>query len=162
KSPTMNTTILLFTRDLRVRDNPALEAACAAGRVVPLFVFDEAVLSGPCASPNRLRFLLDALGALRESLRALGGDLVVRRGEPAEEVARLAGETGARALALADDRSAYARRRLAALADLGLEVSAHPGITVVPPGGLTPANGDHYRVFTPFWRAWTAARHRPV
>ncbi|GAA2454129.1 deoxyribodipyrimidine photo-lyase [Actinomadura vinacea] len=158
----MNTTILLFTRDLRVRDNPALEAACAGGQVVPLFVLDEAILSGPHAPPNRVRFLLDALGALRDSLRALGGDLAVRRGDPAREVARLAAETGARALALADDRSAYARRRLAALGDLGLEVSAHPGITIAPPGGLTPATGDHYRVFTPFWRAWTAARHRPV
>lgn len=27
------------------------------------------------------------------------------------------------------------------------------GLTVVPPGDLTPASGGHYKVFTPYWRA---------
>ncbi|MBX6769737.1 MAG: deoxyribodipyrimidine photo-lyase, partial [Actinomadura rubrobrunea] len=27
---------------------------------------------------------------------------------------------------------------------------------------LVPSNGDHYRVFSPYWRAWEAARWRPV
>ncbi|QKG27042.1 cryptochrome/photolyase family protein [Actinomadura verrucosospora] len=153
---------MLFTRDLRVRDNPALEAACKADRTVPVFVFDDALLSGPFAAPNRVRFLLDALADLRESLRGLGGDLVVRRGDPAAEVARLARQVDATALFLADERSAYGRRRLAALRGLGLEVTALPGVTVVPPGDLVPAGGDHYRVFTPYWRAWEAAGRRPV
>ncbi|XRQ09609.1 cryptochrome/photolyase family protein, partial [Actinomadura welshii] len=153
---------MLFTRDLRVRDNPALAAACAAGRVVPLFVLDRAILDGPFAAPNRVRFLLECLADLRGSLRELGGDLVVAHGDPAAEVARLAEETGADALFLADERSAYGTRRLAGLRRLGLDVSAHPGITVVAPGDLTPASGDHYRVFTPYWRAWEAARWRPL
>ncbi|MFC5745255.1 cryptochrome/photolyase family protein [Actinomadura rugatobispora] len=160
----METSLMLFTRDLRIRDNPALAAACRADRVVPLFVLDDAILDGRFAAPNRVRFLHDSLADLRESLRGLGGDLVVRRGDPAAQVARLAGETGARTVFLADDRSAYATRRLAALRGIapGLEVTACPGVTVVPPGALTPAGGDHYRVFTPYWRAWSAARHRPV
>ncbi|MEV0660389.1 cryptochrome/photolyase family protein [Actinomadura luteofluorescens] len=164
----MDTSLMLFTRDLRVRDNPALAAACEAGRVVPVFVFDDAILDGPFAAPNRVQFLLDSLADLRKSLRDRGGDLVVRRGDPAEEVVRLARETGARSLLLADERSAYAARRLdrvreAVRADgLDLDVSAHPGITVVTPGELTPVSGDHYKVFTPYWRAWEAARWRPA
>ncbi|WP_242909496.1 cryptochrome/photolyase family protein [Actinomadura terrae] len=152
----MSTSILLFTRDLRVHDNPALAAACRAERVVPLFVLDDAIRG----VPNRVRFLLESLAGLRDSLRAAGGDLLVRRGDPAAEVARLARATGADALHLADERSAYGTRRLAALRDLDLAVSAHPGVTVVPPGELTPVSGDHYRVFTPYWRAWDAARWR--
>jgi deoxyribodipyrimidine photolyase len=158
----MDTSILLFTRDLRVRDNPALAAACEAGRTVPLFVFDDAILAGPFAAPNRVRFLLDSLDDLRRSLAERGGDLVVRRGDPAAETGRLARETGARSLHLADERSAYAERRLARLRELGPAVSVHPGITVVPPGELTPATGDHYKVFTPYWRAWEEARWRPA
>ncbi|WP_021596947.1 cryptochrome/photolyase family protein [Actinomadura welshii] len=158
----MDTSIMLFTRDLRVRDNPALAAACRARRVVPLFVFDDRILGGRFAPPNRVRFLLESLADLRESLRELGGDLVLRRGDPVAEVARLARDAGAGALFLADERSAHADRRLAGLRGLGLEVSACPGITVVPPGDLTPASGDHYRVFTPYWRAWEAARPRPL
>ncbi|MEU6041495.1 deoxyribodipyrimidine photo-lyase [Actinomadura sp. NPDC047616] len=158
----MHVSIMLFTRDLRVRDNPALAAACRAERVVPLFVFDDAILNGRFAAPNRVRFLLDCLGDLRESLRGHGGDLVVRRGDPVAHVARIAAETGARAVTLADERSAFGTRRLAALRELRLEVSAHPGVTVVPPGELAPSSGDHYRVFSPYWRAWEAARWRPV
>ncbi|GAA3219083.1 deoxyribodipyrimidine photo-lyase [Actinocorallia longicatena] len=158
----MNTTIMLFTRDLRVHDNPALAAACASGTVVPIFVWDTAILDGPFAVPNRLHFIGEALTDLRASLRARGGDLIVRTGDPATEVGRIAEATGARAVHLADDRSTHARRRLAALRRLPLAVHAHPGTTVVPPGALTPAGGDHYRVFTPYWRAWTAAGRRPI
>lgn len=158
----MSTSIMLFTRDLRVRDNPALAAACEAGRVVPAFVLDRAILDGPFGVPNRVRFLLDSLADLRKSLRELGGDLVVVHGDPVAEVARLAERTHAASLFVADERSAFATRRLAGLRQIGLDISLHPGITVVPPGELTPASGDHYRVFTPYWRAWEAARWRPL
>ncbi|MEV4252724.1 deoxyribodipyrimidine photo-lyase, partial [Spirillospora sp. NPDC049652] len=90
------------------------------------------------------------------------GDLVVRRGDPVAEAARLAREADATELFLADERSAYARRRRAGLEELDLNVTALPGITVVPPGDLIPASGDHYRVFTPYWRAWEATRWRPA
>ncbi|WP_019634745.1 cryptochrome/photolyase family protein [Actinomadura atramentaria] len=150
-----DTAIMLFTRDLRVRDNPALAAARdAAKRVVPLFVFDDALLA---RSPNRTRFLLDCLADL-------GDALVLRRGDPAAEAARLARATGAQAVFLADDVSRTARRRRAALEDAaardGFEVSFHPGLTVVPPGEVTPSGGDHYRVFTPYWRAWEKTAFR--
>jgi deoxyribodipyrimidine photo-lyase len=62
----MDTAIVLFTRDLRVHDNPALAAACAQARqVVPLFVTDPA-LSVP---PNRARFLAESVAVLRDELR---------------------------------------------------------------------------------------------
>nr|WP_243716225.1 deoxyribodipyrimidine photo-lyase [Actinomadura darangshiensis] len=158
----MSTSIMLFTRDLRIHDNPALTAACRAEHVVPVFVFDDAILNGPFAAPNRIRFLLESLADLRASLRDLGADLVVRRGDPVMEVAWLARQTGADRLFLADERSVHGTRRLGRLRELNVEVSAHPGITVVPPGDLTPAGGDHYRVFTPYWRVWNAARWRPI
>ena len=44
------TSVVLFTRDLRVRDHPALSAAAADGPVVPLFVVDpsERLRQEPC------------------------------------------------------------------------------------------------------------------
>jgi deoxyribodipyrimidine photo-lyase len=54
---------MLFTRDLRVRDNPALATACEqANLVVPLFAVDARLMS----APNRARFLADSLADLRE------------------------------------------------------------------------------------------------
>jgi len=154
----VRTTIVLFTRDLRVHDNPALHAACAdADRVVPLFVLDPTVPT----SPNRGRFLAESLADLRSSLRARGGDLVLRRGDPVAEAMRVAAATDARRLVLAADASGFAARRerrfAAAAESTRMELVVCDGVTVVPPGAVRPTSGgDHYRVFTPYWRAWRA------
>ena len=48
----MDTAIVVFTRDLRLHDNPALHQACARARqVVPLFVLDPAI-AAPAAAPT--------------------------------------------------------------------------------------------------------------
>jgi deoxyribodipyrimidine photo-lyase len=157
----MDTAIVLFTRDLRVHDNPALAGACARARqVVPLFVVDPA-LAGP---PNRARFLAESVAALRARLRELGGDLVIRTGDPVAEAIRLATEARAGAVFVAADVSVYAARRERRLA---AECAAHrvalevtPGHQVVPAGELRTGDGGYYRVFTPYWRAWSAATWR--
>jgi deoxyribodipyrimidine photo-lyase len=153
--------VVLFTRDLRVHDHPALaRATTAAERVVPLFVFDEALLGSAFARPNRLKFLLESLHALDGSLRALGGGLVVRWGDVVGEVLTLARSVGARAVFASADVSVYARRRqrrlAAACAEAGMMLGLCPGVTVVGAGELTPAAGDHFRVFTPYWKRWRA------
>ena len=83
-------TIALFTRDLRIRDNPVLAAAQRAGdAVVPLFVLDEAILSSRFNTPNRAHFMAAALAELDDELRAAGGRLVIRRGTLGDEVERV-------------------------------------------------------------------------
>ena len=134
---------------------------------MPLFVLEDRLVTGPLAAPNRVRFLLEALADLRSSLRERGGDLVIRRGDTVTEVIGLARDAGADGVFCADDVSGYAaglRRRLTAAcraARLGLTLC--PGVTVVPPGELRPSGGgDHYRVFTPYLRAWERAARRAV
>jgi deoxyribodipyrimidine photo-lyase len=158
--------VVLFTRDLRVHDQPALAAAVAASeQVVPLFVFDRTVLAR-FGTPNRVAFLLDALSDLDGSLRERGGALVLRRGDVVEETMRVAHEVGAEAVFLSEDVSAYAQsreRRLAAACDEGrLALHVLPGVTAIPPGDLAPAGAACYRVFTPYWRRWQLAPRRAV
>jgi deoxyribodipyrimidine photolyase len=50
----VSTSIVLFNRDLRVGDNPALTAAAKAERTVPLFVLDPALLESRFAALNRV------------------------------------------------------------------------------------------------------------
>jgi deoxyribodipyrimidine photo-lyase len=160
----VRTIVVLFTRDLRVHDNPALHAACsAADRVVPLFVVDPAVPS----SPNRKRFLAQSLADLRESLRGCGGDLIIRKGDPVVQAVKLAKAVDAVAIGLAADASGYAARRQRRLAEAclieGVNLRLFDGVTVVPPGAVRPGGGgDHYKVFTPYWRAWQEVRRRDV
>ncbi len=148
------TAVVLFTRDLRVRDNPVLaEATHAADRVVPMFVLDPRLLR---RSPRRTAFLLESLADLDRSLRELGGRLIVRRGDTVTEVSRVARQVGARSIFLAADVSAYAQRRELELrrALPRLDVRALPGLFVLEPGEIAPVGATHYRVFTPYWRAW--------
>jgi deoxyribodipyrimidine photo-lyase len=161
-SPRLRTALVLFTRDLRVHDNPALDLACrSADHVVPLFVRHDGL---GFAVPNRVKFLDESLADLRASLRARGGDLVLRHGDPVEETLRLAREVGADGLVLARDVSAYAQRRLEKLEqgcqEQRISLRVADSVTVVPPGAVTPAGGGHFKVFTPYWRAWTAQQWR--
>jgi deoxyribodipyrimidine photo-lyase len=79
--------------------------------VVPLFVFDDALLATCADHANRLGFLLDSFADLDKSLRDRGGALVVRRGRWAETVAGVAREAGATDIHLSADVSRFAVRR---------------------------------------------------
>ncbi|NDL55722.1 cryptochrome/photolyase family protein [Phytoactinopolyspora mesophila] len=161
------TVVVLFTRDLRVYDQPVLSRACREYQsVVPLFVVDERIRRSAPASPNRAEFLAAALADLRSSLRTLGADLVIRRGDVIAETLRVVAAVGASAVFVTADVSGYAQARARLLlresAQAGIRVEFGPGVTVVPAGELTPAGGDHYRVFTPYFRAWQQTRWRHV
>ena len=161
----LKTTVVLFTRDLRLHDHPALTAATRqSDRVVPAFVIDRRLIAGRAGGPNRLAFLLESLRDLDRSLRDRGSSLFVRRGDVVTEVMRLARECRAESIFISEDVSGYARDRMRRLRlaceQEGLDLRAFEGVTIVPPGELTPQSGDHYRVFTPYWRAWRAASKR--
>jgi deoxyribodipyrimidine photo-lyase len=159
--------LVLFNRDLRVHDNPALAAAARAERTLPLFVFDERILGSRFAAPNRVAFMREALLDLDELLRRAGGRLLLRRGDPVAEALAVAHEGGAGEIHVSTDHSAYATAREARLAATceaeGIGFRRHPGVTIVPPGAVTPAGGDHFKVFTPYHRAWSdLPRRRPA
>ncbi|CAM9289477.1 unnamed protein product, partial [Hapterophycus canaliculatus] len=79
--------------DLRIHDHDALVAAAGAAGVVPAYVFDDQEL----AAESRLdaAFAYHAVQDLRKSLRGIGSDLVVRSGDVAEEIGKLAEQAGA-------------------------------------------------------------------
>ena len=160
--------VLVFTRDLRVADNPAMCASIAgSSAVVPLFVLDDDVLGGRFAGHvSRLAFLLESLADLDASLRSRGGALIIRRGQWARTVIEIARAAGAGAIHLADDVSGYANARLIQLrqaaASARMTILTHPGVTVVRPGALRPPGRPAYQVFTPYCRQWLAAPRRPI
>ncbi|MBB5122472.1 deoxyribodipyrimidine photolyase [Streptomyces eurocidicus] len=164
----MDAAIALFTADLRLSDNPVLRGAVRAGRrVVPLFVVDEGLAATGFAVPNRAAFLADCLADLDAGLRERGGRLVVRRGDVVEETCRVAAETGAGEVHLAGGVSGFALRReerlRAALEADGRGLRVHDAvITAVAPGAVLPAGRDHFAVFTPYFRRWSAEALRPV
>ena len=162
----MTVSVLVFTRDLRLADNPALTAAARAGAVIPLFVWDQQILGPAAGNASRLGFLLDSLRDLDAGLREAGGALVSRTGPWAKTVIETARSAGASRIHLAADVSGYAAARLESLrlaaAAAGIAVTCHPGVTVVEPAAVRGPGGGAYQVFTPYYRRWLAARWRRV
>ncbi len=158
----MDCAVVLFTRDLRLHDHPALAGALSdADLVVPLFVLDDTLTK---QSANRTAFLLECLRDLDSRLRDRGGALVIARGDPVAETMRIACEHGASAVYMSTDVTPHGRRReaqLGAACDTQrLALHRCPGVTAIPADLLRPQGSDHYRVFTPYWRAWQRAPRR--
>ncbi len=89
--------IVWFRQDLRIHDNEALTTALRmADEVIPIYIFDERVFLGktrfgfPKTGKFRAKFIIESVADLRQSIRRLGSDLLVRVGKPEYIVSELA------------------------------------------------------------------------
>jgi deoxyribodipyrimidine photo-lyase len=146
------TSIWWIRRDLRLTDNRALHASLAAGPVLPVFILDPA-FSG--ASARRKDFLYEGLHVLDKDLRARGSYLVIRSGKPRQMLQELVTETRAGAIFAEEDFTPYARRRDRDVART-LPLQLIGGQTVHHPLALLKVDGNPYRVYTPYAKAWKA------
>lgn len=138
-----------FRRDLRVRDNPALLAA--GSEVLPVFVFDPVLWDA--SSDTRRAYLLASLTSLNESL---GGNLVLRTGDPSTVIPALVKEVNADSVHIAADFGPYGSIRdtnVEKVLDVPLVRTGSP--YAVAPGRVVKSDDTPYRVFTPFYKAWT-------
>ncbi len=143
--------VLWLRRDLRRGDHPALAAAATAGAVVPCFVLDPEFFEP--AGPVRQGWLAATLRALNESY---DGRLCLRWGDPADVIPALARQTGAGQVHVSTETEPGGARRdervRAALGGVRWVETGSP--YAVSPGRVTRREGQGYRVFSAFHRAW--------
>ena len=152
----MNTAVWWVRRDLRLIDNQALAAALTqAESVLPVFILDPELQSTRMVGQKRFAFLLAGLRQLDADMRTRESRLILREGNPRDELAALLAETGAEVIYAEEDYSPYARRRDALVA-ARLPLRLISSLTVHPPATVSKADGTSYMVFTPFSRAWKA------
>ncbi len=98
--PAYDTALFWFRRDLRDEDNAGLHYALVSARKVHCaFVFDRDILDSlPSRRDRRVTFIWESVKALRQALRARGGDLLVLHGRARDEIPALAGRLGAQAV----------------------------------------------------------------
>lgn len=162
----MKTVLHWFRRDLRVTDNTALsEAARRAERVIPVFVLEDALRSGPDVGAGRLAFLLRAVESLRLNLEALGYPLVVRSGKSTDVIPALARELGAEAVFCSKRPEPYAQARdervFHALNGLGIGFETFKDAVAWEEREILTQAGNPFTVFTPYSRAWKARKPAP-
>lgn len=94
----MSRAIIWYRNDLRVNDNEALyKAAQNFDEVLPVFIINRENLTKTDYDSEkigaiRLQFLLESLHNLNKSLKEMGSGLLVRVGDPAEELSKIATE----------------------------------------------------------------------
>jgi deoxyribodipyrimidine photo-lyase len=149
--------LVWFRNDLRIADQPALQAAVARGGVViPVYLHapeEEAPWSPGGASRWWLHQSLRSLGATLESLQSR---LIIRAGNSLEQLQALVKETGASAVfwnrryepvVTARDTAIKAKLRAA-----GLLVESFNGALLHEPWTVQNQSGKPFQVFTPFWK----------
>ncbi|MEU5225491.1 deoxyribodipyrimidine photo-lyase, partial [Streptomyces toyocaensis] len=109
----------------------------------------------------------DCLADLDASRRRRGGRLVLRGGPVAREVGAVAAESGATEVHMAAAVTGFGHRREERLRESlgaqGVVLHVHDTVvTAVAPGRVAPSGSDHYAVFTPYFRRWSAERLREV
>lgn len=158
----MKPVIVWFRQDLRVADQRALLAAASTGApVIPLYILDD-VSPGAWRIGGASRWWLDkSLGALAQSLKALGSRLILRRGEAIGALERIIGETGAEMVtcqaAYEPWASAVETRAHEVLGARGVTLKRFPGAVLKRTETLRTKAGEPFKVYSPFWRALIAA-----
>ncbi len=160
KENTEGPIIVWFRNDLRVADNAALLAASQTEReVICLYVFDDAADVSTRYGGAQRWWLHHSLVALSETLNGMGAELVFRRGEPETIIRQIIAQTNASGVFW---NRRYATRHIerdstlkSELKQTGLDVKTFDGALLHEPTLLKTGSGGPYRVYSPFWRAFS-------
>ncbi|MEY9854340.1 deoxyribodipyrimidine photo-lyase [Leifsonia sp. EB41] len=161
-APDSRPAVVWFRDDLRLADNPALDAAAHTGRpVICVFVWDD---RSPGLRPpgGAARWWLHhSLASLDADLRERGSRLVVLRGAAEPTIAALLADVDAAAV-FWNRRYGGPERRIdtavkTAARAAGIEAESFGASLLFEPWTIRTGSGTPFSVFTPFWRACRSA-----
>jgi deoxyribodipyrimidine photo-lyase len=151
--------IFWFRRDLRLHDNRGLAAALCSGRpVLPLFIFDPAILNELESVDARIPFIYAALEAMQQKLVAAGSSLLVLYATPEAAFKKLLEEYTIEAVFVNHDYEPYARMREASVAALleaaGVSFHSFKDQVLFEKSEVVKDDGTAYLVYTPYYKKW--------
>lgn len=151
----MNAVIFWFRKDLRIADHPALNAALASGsRVFCVVTADQ--IGAPFEGLAEIR-----KNSLRSSWshlsKSLDGRLSILKSP--NELLRFAKRIGAQKIYVSEVFDTNGLAELAAvekdLSQSGIRLELGAGNYAIAPGTVKKGDGTPYRVYTPFFNAWS-------
>ena len=145
--------IMWFRSDLRLDDNPALRAACQAGRLLPIYILEDDDAQEEAMGAASRVFLHHALGDLNKSLE---GQLRCFTGKAEEIISQLCDDLPITEVHWNRAYEPWRMKRDAKLKDnlaqQNITCASHKANLLWEPWEVTKADGTPYRVFTPFYR----------
>ena len=154
----MNPSLVWFRNDLRLDDNPALQAAIDRGSpVIPVFILSKTDEGSWKSGEASEWWLHQSLASLDASLRSLGSRLILRKGPSATVLHELLRELGADAVFWNRRYEPAVRETDTKVRDslqqAGITTSDFNSQLIFEPWDIATKEGRPYQVFTPFWRA---------
>ncbi|MBL4537091.1 MAG: deoxyribodipyrimidine photo-lyase [Oceanicaulis sp.] len=157
--------IVWFRQDLRLADNPALQAAAATGApVLPVYILDDDAPGAWKPGGASRWWLHHSLTSLARDIEQLGGRLIFQKGPAQSCLEALIEDVGADAVFWNRQYEPWARKRdeaiKSALKTADVKARSFNGSLIVEPWDIATKAGAPYKVFTPFWRSLKAG-HAP-
>ncbi|WP_310558804.1 deoxyribodipyrimidine photo-lyase [Flavobacterium sp.] len=152
-------TFFWFRRDLRIEDNVGLFHALESKyQVIPLFIFDEAILDNLPKNDARVGFIHDSLSKIDTRLKELGSSLLVKKGKTLEVWKQLLQEFDVKEVFYNKDYEPYAIKRDLVISEL-LEANntksfSYKDQVIFEENEITKADGLSYTVYTPYKNKW--------
>lgn len=163
---TQDPVLVWFRDDLRLGDNPALQAAAKTGRpVVALYVLDEDSAGLRDLGGATRWWLAGSLRALKSALAKGQVPLILRRGPAARVVPEVARTAGCQTV-MFNHRAGRAEAKIdeevvARLRAGGCEVEQHLAHLLHAPGSVRTKSGGMPRTFSAFMRSATQNHPQP-
>lgn len=151
-------------RDLRLHDHAALSAALEDGETALVFVFDPHILDKlKNKEDRRVTFIYQSLQEIEAELQKRGSSLIVKYGNPEEEIPKLAQSLKAKAVYCNRDYEPYAKERdgkvSKILKKLNIEFHQFKDSVFFEKDEVLTGSGTVYKVFTPFKNKWLEKFH---
>ena len=151
--------LMWFRRDLRLTDNATLyQALSGHEKVIPVFIFDETILSQLPKNDRRLTFIDESLTELADKIAAQGGRLQIYYGNPIELIPQLALHFNVGVVYAGEDYEPNARKRDAQVAQVLAEQQRQLQLikdqVVFAKDEVLSQKGTPLTVFTPYKNAW--------
>ncbi len=144
--------IVWLRRDLRLSDQPAFHSAAEAGPLIPVYVLDDDAPGSHVIGSASRWWLHHSLESLSRDLGKHGLRIVLRKGDAATEITKIAKEVGAECVHAIRHYEPWWRKAEEAVAK-EVDLALHDGNYLLPPGAVTTGSGDPYKIYTPFSKA---------
>ena len=151
--------IFWFRRDLRIEDNCAMYNALKSQYpIIPLFIFDEEILSELPKNDARVNFIYETLVNLQKKLEETAASLLVKIGSTEGIWQTILKEFNVKQVFLNKDYEPYAIKRDLVIAKLCLHnnviFSAFKDQVIFEEGEVLKDDGTPYTVYTPYKNKW--------